>query len=44
MISNGKLLYDTGGPAWCSKTTYRGGMGRVGARLKKEGIYIYIYI
>ena len=39
-IASGKLLYNTGSPAWCSVMNERAGMRR-GGRLKKEEIYNY---
>lgn len=41
-LASGKLLCSTGSSAPCSMMTWRGEMGRVGARLKREGRYIYI--
>ena len=38
-IASGKLLYNTRSPAQCSVMTYR--MGR---RLKREGIYVYLWL
>ena len=45
-IHNGKLLYSTGSSALCSVKTKRGGwgVGAVGVRLQREGIYVYTYI
>jgi len=47
-IASGKLLYNTGSPAWCSVMTWRGGMGE--GKEAQEGedththTHTYIYI
>ena len=41
-IASGKQPHSTGRSAQCFVMTYRGGMGKVGGRLKREGIYVYI--
>ena len=43
-IASGKQLYSTGISAWYFVTTYRGGIGRVGGRHKREGIWGYMYM
>ena len=42
-LASGKLLYNTGSPAWCSVMTQRDGVQGREDRLKREGRYIYIY-
>ena len=37
-IAGGKQLHSTGRSAWCFVTIYRGGIGRVGGRRKREEI------
>ena len=41
-LASGKLLCDTGSSARCSVMTWRGGVGGVVGKLKKEG-YMYTY-
>jgi len=46
-MASGKLLYNTGSsaPVFCDKPEgWDGGLGEVRGRLKREGIYIYIYV
>ena len=44
-MATGKLLCSTGSSARCSVMTERDGMGGVvGERLKREGIYVYIWL
>ena len=42
-IASGKQQHSTGRSAQCFAMTYRGGIGRVGVRLKREGIWGYMY-
>ena len=43
--AGGNLLCDVGNSTQCSVTTQRGGMGwEVGGRLKREGIYVYLWL
>ena len=42
-IASGKQPHSTGRSAPCSVTTWRGGIGRVGGRSKREGIRGYMY-
>ena len=43
-IASGNLLYSTGSSAQCFVTTQRDEIGRVGGRLNREGIYVYIQL
>ena len=44
-IASGKLLYNTGSPAWCSVTTQRGGVGVGWEEAQEKGdIYIYTHM
>ena len=43
-IASGKQPHSTGRSAQCFVTTKRGGIGRVGGGLKREGIWGYMYI
>ena len=43
-IASGKLLHSTGRSAQCFVTTWRGGIGRVGGRCKREEIWEYMYM
>ena len=42
-IDSGKQLHSTGRSARCFVTTHRGGIGKVGGRRKREGIWGYMY-
>ena len=42
--ARGKLLYSTGSSARCSVMTWRGGMEEDEGRLKREGLYGYIWL
>ena len=42
-IASGKQQHSTRRSAQCFVTTYRGGTGKVGGRLKREGIWGYMY-
>ena len=43
--ASGNLLCDAGGATQCSVTTQRDGMGwEVGGILKREGIYVYLWL
>ena len=42
-MANGNLLYGSGNSNRCSRSTWKGGMGReMGGRFKREGIYEYL--
>ena len=43
IIASGKQQHSTGRSAQCFVFTQRGGIGRVGGRRKREGIWGYMY-
>ena len=43
-IASGKQLHSTGRSARCFVTTYRGGIGQMGGRHKREEIWGYKYM
>ena len=43
-IASGKQLHSTGRSARCFVITYRGGIGRVEGRCKREEIWGYMYM
>ena len=44
LIASGKQPHSIGRSTRCFVTTWRGGIGRVGGRLKMKGIWGYVYI
>ena len=42
-LAGGKQQHSTGNSAWCFAMTQRGGIGRLGGRLKREGIWGHVY-
>ena len=43
-MAGGKQPHSTGRSARCFVTTQRGGIGRVGGRHKRKGIWGYVYM
>ena len=44
LIASGKQPHSTGRSPRCSVTTYKGGIGRMGGRCKREEIWGYMYM